>query len=263
MTSGYGSGRGRERADPADDPDRRDPASQASGRTAPRTERRASPSVASPVADRMRVAATAVESRAIEPITVTDASAGTSSRTAQDSRLEQQHERVRRRVAGRGEPPAPGHLAGEPADPERDRQPADDGPADPAADPPEPLVGEGATDVGHGAPDVGRGWCVRPLVRGAAARGGSRRGLRLRTGRAGRRFPPGARGVGRRRARARFAGACGLRRRLEVRSAGRSIGLVRQGVRGPPRPRTATASRVGRGPGTRVRACAGRRIPSG
>ena len=40
-------------------------------------------------------------------------------------------------VAGRGEPAAAGHLADEPGDPEGDRQPADDGPDDPAAPAPE------------------------------------------------------------------------------------------------------------------------------
>ena len=73
-------------------------------------------------------------------------------------------------VAGRGEPAAAGHLADQPADPERDRQPADEGPAEAAA-----RSHRNARRSAHapmsadGAPEVGRWRCVGPL----ACRGGS------------------------------------------------------------------------------------------
>src|SRR4029079_10624464 len=111
-------------------------------------------------------------------------------------------------VAGGGKSAAAGHLAHDPAEPKRDREPADERARKAATRATEALVGQGTRDVGGRTTEIGRrrfvglwlalGACLRASggvawrCAGEWAGGGATvlGSIRL-TGRAGRRVPPG------------------------------------------------------------------------
>ena len=170
----------------------------------------------SPVADRTSDATTAAASSVRAAIVAIDAASrdGEEERRRRGSGGRRAAVRPSAVVAGRGEPAAAGHLADQPAEPEGDREPADERPREAAARATEALVGQGTRDVGRGATEVGRrrssvrgarsaarlrpGVCV--ARRRAGERGRSRAAVlgRIRlAGRARRRVPPGRGRVGR------------------------------------------------------------------
>ena len=248
--------RDRERADPADDRDGQtgQPREEQDG---PRAARRESPSAAPPVADRMSDGDDrGGEQASGPPSSAIDAAAGTRAAGPRGRATWRTKQRTGRPtvVAGRGEPAAAGHLADEPAEPERDREPADERPRDAAA-----RCHRSARRSGRGAmsaaarPRSGGGGrrsvarrrrprCVRASRRVACAAGSGRSRPPRRSGRRRRRSSPTrSRRVG------RVGRTAGRRRRRLAGSAGGRPRTPRRPGSAPrpgPRPRARAARRA-------------------
>ena len=182
------------------------------------------------------------------------AEAGTAGAARASAELErEQRSGLGRAVAGGREPAAAGQLADQPAEAERDRQPADDRADDPAAAAAGTGVGEGAADVGHRRrPRSGGGVAAAPVA-AAGGRGralGARQGRRRRrTGSAPRpagRVPRTSRGVRLGRGRCPAGSAPAHRRRRRGRRVGPRSGVGGSPVRGAAASATAAAARRAR-----------------
>ena len=133
MTSGYGTGRTGTRTDAAHDRDRRGRSARRPA-AAPRAPPGASPRprrLRWPTGSALRRMA-AASSTSAAPAAIA-AISGTQEQADQDDRLAGEGRAARRTVAGRREPTAAGQLADQPAEPERDREPAEDRPDGAAA----------------------------------------------------------------------------------------------------------------------------------